>query len=211
VKESWDAPNIRRRPLTFALIVVCSAVYLLSNLPGTGHRVENALAFSGLHPVAIEGELHWQRDGVDDILHGEVWRLVTPIFLHFGIIHILFNLWYVAVLGTLIEIRRGTGTLALLVFVSALLSNLGEFLLESNYLGGTALFGGMSGVVYALFGYVWMKGRYEPELGMILHPNTVQIMLIWLVACMIGVLGPIANGAHVVGLLTGVVLGLSRF
>jgi GlpG protein len=211
VKESWDRPNIRKRPLTFALIVVCAAVYLLTNLPGRGHRVENALAFSGLHPVEIEGELHWQRHGVEDILHGEVWRLITPIFLHFSIIHILFNLWALAFLGTLIETRRGTGTLALLVFVSALSSNLGEFLLESNYMGGPALFGGMSGVVYALFGYVWMKGRYEPELGMILHPNSVQIMLIWLVACMIGLLGSIANGAHVVGLLTGIGLGLSRY
>ena len=43
--------------------------------------------------------------------------------------------------------------------------------------GEPHLFGGMSGVVYALFGYIWMKGLYEPEQGMILHPNTVNIML----------------------------------
>ena len=71
-------------------------------------------------------------------------------------------------------------------------------------------FGGMSGVVYALFGYVWMKGRYEPEQGMILHPSTVQTMLLWLVLCMTGFLGNIANAAHVVGLVAGILFGLAR-
>ena len=38
---------------------------------------------------------------------------------------------------------------------------------------GPQIFGGISGVVFGLFGYVWMKGLYEPEQGMILHPNSV--------------------------------------
>ena len=41
-------------------------------------------------------------------------------------------------------------------------------------------------MVYGLFGYVWMKGRHEPEQGMALHPNNVSIMLFWLVLCMTG-------------------------
>jgi GlpG protein len=68
----------------------------------------------------------------------------------------------------------------------------------------------MSGVVYALFGYVWMKGLYEPEQGMILHPSTVQFMLLFLVLCMTGLMGSVANAAHVVGLVTGMLLGLAR-
>ena len=54
---------------------------------------------------------------------------------------------------------------------------------------------GMSGVIYALFGYVWMKGMYQPEQRMGVHPNTVNLMLIWLVVCMTGVIGPIGNAA----------------
>ena len=48
-----------------------------------------------------------------------------------------------------------------------------------------------------------MKGLYQPEQGMILHPNTVKIMLVWLVLCMTGAIGPIANAAHFVGLRRG--------
>ena len=64
----------------------------------------------------------------------------------------------------------------------------------------------MSGVVYGLFGYVWIRGRiatYEP---LRLHPQTTVIMLAWLVLCMTGVIGPIANTAHLAGLLCGVIV-----
>ena len=56
-----------------------------------------------------------------------------------------------------------------------------------------------------------MKGQYEPEQGMILHPNTITMMLFWLVLCMTGMVGHIANAAHVVGLLVGVAFGALRF
>jgi len=43
------------------------------------------------------------------------------------------------------------------------------------------------------------------------HPNTVTIMLFWLVLCMTGYVGNIANAAHVAGLVVGVVFGVFRF
>ena len=99
-----------------------------------------------------------------------------------------------------------------MVLVSAVLSNLGQhFYMEQADPGGLHSFGGLSGVGYAMFGYLWMKGQYEPEQGMILHPNTITMMLFWLVLCMTGLVGPIANAAHVVGLLVGVTFGLLRF
>ena len=70
---------------------------------------------------------------------------------------------------------------------------------------------GMSGVVYALFGYIWMKGLYEPEQGMIVHPNNVKIMLALAGALHDRRAGPIANAAHFVGLVVGVAFGVLRF
>jgi GlpG protein len=112
----------------------------------------------------------------------------------------------------MIESRRGTARLAVLALVAAVLSNLCQYyFMERMNPGEPHIFGGLSGVVYALFGYLWMKGLYEPEQGMILHPNTILMMLIWLVLCMTGHMGNIANAAHFVGLAVGVAFGVSRF
>ena len=81
----------------------------------------NELWFSNIISVTTGGR---ERQRLRDILHGEVWRLVTPIFIHFGIMHIFFNVWGLSSLGTMIEIRRGTSGLLALVLVSAVVSNL---------------------------------------------------------------------------------------
>ena len=142
--------------------------------------------------------------------HGEIWRLVTPIFVHYGPVQVIFNMWALVALGTILEYRRGTRTMAILVLVSAIASNMGQFACNVFVFREIIPFGGMSGVVYALFGYVWMKGKVDPEHGMALHPRTVQFMLLWLVVCFTGLAGPIANAAHVIGLLAGIALGLAR-
>jgi GlpG protein len=69
------------------------------------------------------------------------------------------------------------------------------------------MFGGMSGVVYALLGYVWMRGKYDPASGLFVPPPTVTMMLIWFVAGWTGILGPIANMAHGAGLVLGMAWG----
>jgi GlpG protein len=201
----WDRPNLRRRPLTTALIAISVVVFLLEN---SRYRwvIINALTFSR-HVIDEFGRP--RSLGLSSILHGEVWRLITPIFLHFGILHLLFNMWALWVLGSLVEYRRGTKTLAVVVLITAIASNLGQHIFDLNSGHGFSIFGGMSGVIYGVFGYVWMKGRQEPEQGMMLDPRTVQTMLFWLVLCFSGAIGPVANAAHVVGLIAGIVLGLA--
>jgi len=127
--------------------------------------------------------------------------LVTPIFLHFGIIHIFFNMLWLRDLGSMIEARQGSWWLLLLVIVFGVFSNLAQYL---SY-GGE--FGGMSGVVYGLFGYVWIRGKLDPTSGLFLHQNIVVMMLVWLVVCMFGVFGAVANAAHAGGLLIGMAWG----
>jgi GlpG protein len=211
VSSSWSGPQLRRRPLTIGLIAACVAVYLLMNWSRKADlQVIDALAFSGLRVQMADGQIHLEPGGIEDILHGQVWRLITPIFLHFNPIHLLFDMWALSFFGSLIEYRRDTRTLALLVFLTAIASNVGQHLYNISFVGHPVNFGGMSGVVYGLFGYVWMKGQYEPEQGMILHPSSVQMMLFWLVICMFGFIGNVANAAHAVGLVAGILCGLAR-
>jgi len=68
-------------------------------------------------------------------------------------------------------------------------------------------FGGMSGVVYGLFGYVWMQSKYNPASGFILDKQIVTMMIAWFFLCLSGFAGPIANTAHGVGLLAGMAIG----
>jgi GlpG protein len=62
----------------------------------------------------------------------------------------------------------------------------------------------MSGVNYALFGYIWIKQRYEPYLGLGISDQSSLILIVWLFLCMTGWVGPVANAGHVGGLLAGV-------
>lgn len=136
-----------------------------------------------------------------EVSRGEIWRVITPIFLHFGLTHILFNMMWLKDLGSLIEHHKGTWFFALLVLAIAAVSNLGQYVMSGPR------FGGMSGVVYGLFGYIWMKSRFDPLSGFRLEKNTVVLMIVWLVVCMTGLVGPVANTAHTLGLGTGAVWG----
>jgi GlpG protein len=198
----WDGPTLRRCPITTTLLVICVVVAVATNLGSHKSPLTDWL-FLITYTIG-PGAIEWH--GLDAVFRGQVWRLVTPIFLHFNFLHLLFNLWWLRDLGALIESRRGTARFAVLVFGSAVISNLGQYFIE-----GPGFFGGMSGVVYALFGYVWVKGHTEPEQGMAMHPNNVTIMIVWLLLCMTGALGPIANGAHGVGLVVGLLAAYLRF
>ena len=151
--------------------------------------------------------------GLPEIRHGELWRLFTPMFIHFGIMHIVFNMLWLRDLGSIIESRESSWRLLLLVLLIAGGSNLAQYSISIPSLpklsGGSPIFGGMSGVVYGLFGYVWIRGKLDPGSGLFMHKSTVTMMLIWLVLCFTGLLGPVANLAHVFGLLIGMAAGYS--
>lgn len=174
--------------LTLALIVISALVFIALNL-GVRQSVLAALTISNYYPSGLP---------LPEVRHGQIWRLITPIFLHFSFLHIFFNLLWLRDLGSMIEGRQSTLALGRLVLVIAIISNLGQY-----FFGRSPAFGGMSGVVYGLLGYVWMRGKTDPGSGLYLHPTTVSMMLIWLVLCFTGFLGPVANAAHTVGLLVG--------
>lgn len=182
--------------LTYAMIFACVVVAIYSKF-GENHDFLRHLLIAD--PESNSGFL-------SEVRAGEVWRLFTPIFIHFGVVHLLFNMMWLYQLGCMIESRQSTWLFVALVAVIALCSNLAQYYFSHP------VFGGMSGVVYGLAGYVWMRGKYDRASGLFLDSRNVTILLVWLVLCYTGLLGPVANTAHLVGLIVGVVWGrLSAF
>lgn len=144
---------------------------------------------------------------VFDSIGGEYWRLVTPAFLHFGWLHIVFNSLWLWELGGKVERVMGHMNMLLLFLVIAVVSNGSQFAF-----GGAGLFGGMSGVVYGLLGFSWVAPLFQPAWRIQPSPTLMLFMVGWLVLCMVGLVetlgfGAIANAAHLGGLLCGAVLG----
>lgn len=184
--RSWG-----RFPLTLGCLLLSIGGWLITYLKGAGIDWQQYLVYT-------------QRGLVQD---GEIWRLVTPIFLHFGIFHLVFNGLWLWVLGTRLEAFMGSWRLLGLIGVAAVVSNTAQYLWSS-----AITFGGMSGVVYALVGFIWLRQRLAPVPSLALPGGYIGVMLFWLVLCMSGVVTwvanvGIANAAHLFGLLVGVLAG----
>lgn len=141
-------------------------------------------------------------DPLADIKRGQVWRLVTPMFPHFGPMHIIFNMMWLWQFGVVLEMRfRSRRFLGLVLAVAAL-----SCLAEGLWTGHTN-FGGMSGVNYGLFGFLLLRGKLHPSPEFVMNQQTIGLMLVWLVVCYTGIIGPVANTAHLVGFLAGGAIG----
>lgn len=188
-KRSFNFSNVlpfaKQAPFTFAILVICAVIFGLSLL-GWFSPIANAIA---IQPLGVLMQNH------------EWWRLIGPAFLHFSVIHIVFNLLWWGILGSQIERVLGMSMLVIVFVVSAVLSNVAQLLVS-----GPA-FGGLSGVVYALLGFVWWLGWLKPAWGIQLPRAIVGFMLFWLVLGYADVLWVnVANTAHTVGLVSGCLL-----
>ncbi len=199
--HTFNSPRelLRTVPVTLCLIVLSICGFLLYYL-GAPLTWIAALTYQ---EFSIEG-----REVVFRASPGEYWRIITPIFLHFGWLHITFNSLWLWELGALIEQRLGGLYLVALV----LLCGGGSNVAQAAY-SGPSLFGGMSGVVYALLGFCWVYNALLPN-GRLWVPRAIIVfMLVWLVFCMVAPtellgIGSIANAAHLGGLLLGCLLAL---
>ena len=142
---------------------------------------------------------------IETIGLAELLKFITPAFLHFSVMHIVFNLLWWWQFGSQVEHYQGSLRLVCVFLVTALFSDLAQaFVTGPN-------FGGLSGVVYGLLGYLWIYKRFCPESCLIVQPQIITFMLVWLLIGYTGVLdslfGSVANSAHAAGLLSGCLCG----
>jgi len=185
------APNwlqdFKSTPFMTLVMLICVAVFALSYLG----------AFNAIYQVFTI------RSFAELSQSHEWWRLFTPAFIHFSVIHIMFNLIWWWVLGSQLERIFGTWLLVIIFTIAAISSNVAQLLVTGPD------FGGLSGVVYALFGFVWWIGLLRPQWGIGLPTNLVIFLLGWLALGYFDVLWVnMANEAHLFGLISGCAMAL---
>ncbi|MEE8057561.1 MAG: rhomboid family intramembrane serine protease [Pseudomonadales bacterium] len=201
--KSTELPNLGRQllktPVTLSCLLLSILGFFIVYFDKDYHLVHYLTFFQfervGFHTVFT-------------IPQGEYWRLITPIFLHFGVLHIVFNALWLWDLGRRIEIIQGSDRMIGIVLVMGLGSNLAQYLYAQ-----IGVFGGMSGVIYGLLGYGWFWSYLCPEKSLHIPKPVMIFMLVWLVLCVLGFaswlgVGEVANAAHVGGLVMGIMLGL---
>lgn len=204
IRRKWERPLYLRIPVTMFLIAASVLTVLLTtdwNTPlDMGDKMQPVAIRLVISPYQVDRRAELV-PALEPIADGQVWRLFTPMFLHFGPLHILFNMVWLRQLGAAIELRRGSLKFLWFVLLIAGISNLAQYFWKGP------MFGGMSGVVFGLFGYIWMQSKFDPTSGFFMPPNLVFWMIAWFVICLTGAVGPIANMAHGMGLAVGAGLG----
>jgi GlpG protein len=198
-------------PVTWVLAVLPVVITLLGYFgqfprDSLGGAVYRELEFADPGLTGTQSASGSQSGGLEafvSIRKGEVWRLVTPIFLHFNVPHLIFNVWMFYYFAGQIERLRGPIYLALLVLATAITGNIAQ-----AYFVGPA-FGGMSGVVYGLLGYVWIKSILEPDAGFRLDNLTLVIAVGWFFLCAFEIIPNVANHGHAGGLAAGILFALA--
>jgi len=175
IRTTWSQPATKRFPLTLGIAIFCAAIYIISS-----NRINSWLMPLDLSQIAA---------------NHQYWRLLTPIFLHGGLLHLIFNLLWLVYLGHMIEERRGTGRYLVLVLILAVVSNFFQFAMAGPSIG-------ISGVVCGLFGYVWIKSVCDPGAGFYLSSLTAIIFLVSLFIWR----PEVAHIAHFAGLFAGMLI-----
>jgi membrane associated rhomboid family serine protease len=194
VKQGPDVRSLKtlvaKPVVTLALIAVNVALFVPTlgggGLLGGGNRVLTEI-------FALNGP---------DVAAGEWWRLVTSGFLHYGLIHVGFNMFILYQLGTMLEPTLGRARFALLYAAALLGGAFGALLLDPN-----AFTAGASGAVYGLMGAGFFAMRRR---GMdFMQSGLGGLLLINLLLTF--VIPGISIGGHLGGLAAGAAAGAILF
>jgi GlpG protein len=139
------------------------------------------------------------------VFNGDYWSLFTSSFAHANLIHLFFNVYWLAILGGCTEEHFGRRFYALFIFICTFCSST----LELSVAGETGI--GLSGVIYGIFGFLWGMKLFGKQQHPVIDAKTIQLFLIWLGVCVVlsgtGVMA-IGNVAHFSGLIVGLLTAL---
>jgi rhomboid protease GluP len=147
--------------------------------------------------------LKWGADFAPNTLNGEWWRIITCCFIHFGILHLLLNMYALIYIGSLLEPHLGKAKFLLAYMLTGICSSIISLWWHEELVisaGASGAIFGMYGVFLAMLTTNLIEKAQRKALltsiGIFVLYNLVN-----------GVHGNIDNAAHIGGLLTGMVIG----
>lgn len=196
--------QFKRFPVTIVFLLV---TLLVAGLTELGANLNMVGQFT-ISPFEVKnGQIYFYN--LSEVLaRYEYWRLFTPALLHFSVLHLVFNTLWIWDIGRKLEQLVGSIVWSIGVVIVAVLSNVLQY-----EISGYPLFGGLSGVVYGVIGFAWLLPILNTSFPTMVSKQLMVFFLIWLgigytpFPEMIGI-GSIANTAHSIGLLVGIVLCL---
>jgi len=216
--KTFGGARLKSTPVTFGIILVCVVVSLITNF---GDRWDPRATVSNWTFTFADFE-HAIRSDADNaplppdrwgaIVQGEVWRLVTPSVLHYGPIHLLFNMYFLWMFGRQIEQQLGSWYFLGLV---CFLSPLGNIV---TVYGDGPRAAGFSGVGYGIFGFLWMRAAYDRQRPWVISQQTIALLIGWFfLGIAMDFIEPLqqfmgfrmANWGHGSGLLLGMLAGFT--
>ena len=192
------AINFNRTPVTLIVAAVAVALELVGTFDES-RRLYYYNEFLGILPSIWEGQL---------------WRPFTTCLMHGGPIHAAFNVYWLVVFGPALENRLGSYRTLGLVVLLGYVSMLPEYIIGSYHRTEPVMIVGLSGIMYGLFGMLWVGRRWRPEFTLVCTDGTVQLLGFWFVLCIVlshfGMMN-VANIAHGAGFLFGALYGMALF
>jgi len=185
--RSVRKPEVRPRPtVTWMILLVNFVMWGLMTLAGGSTDTGVLIKFGAMYgPLIIEGEY---------------WRLITAVFLHVGIMHLIFNSYALYQLGSLAEIVYGRKRFVLIYFAAGITGSVFSFLFTRSVSAGA------SGAIFGLLGALLYFGRKKK--GVFRKGFISNIIAIILINLFIGFTYPgIDNFAHIGGLVGGYISG----
>lgn len=193
----------RRLPVSCLLILVSCFLYALSVSASFNAGSTSGLTVKpGVLNVLLLTEFP-DVNGMFKLWEGEWWRLTISAFHHGNLIHLMMNVLAFWMFADLLEPKLGKLRYLLFCMVAATISILPEVALGQNVVG-------ISGMLFAQFGLLLIVRRHDEEIAERMHPALVPICFASLFICIpltMFLEMPIANGAHLLGLLYGAVVG----
>lgn len=171
-----------RPRLTYIFIIANALLFMLLEGSGSSTNIEHLIEFGAKYNPAI--------------IDGEWWRIISSMFLHIGILHLLMNMLALYYLGTAVERIYGSARFFIIYFLAGIGGGLASFAFTINVSAGA------SGAIFGLFGALLYFGLIHKKLFF----QTMGRSVLFLIGFNIvfGFLVPqIDNGAHLGGLICG--------